>query len=640
MAEILLYGIIGETFDKLDARTVTEAVRGSTGPLSVRINSPGGYVMEGLAIIQALRDYPGKVTIYIDGLAASMASAIAMVGAEVIMAESALMMVHKPWDSSIGNADDMRRDAAKLDKIEAQLVAIYAKRTGLPDERLSTMLAEETWLTADEALELGFVTTVTTPLQIAAIAVSSAYGFRNTPAQIRENIMPTPSPTPSPSDPVAIERGRVTGIMALASKHGLPEAAVQDMIGRGVTLDAARAAALDFLAEQGDALNIGHSLRNHRTLDNPQTYGDAVRDALLAKISGKSAEGPAAEFQGMTVVDIARDFLARQGNRDVLRMSADRVVSAVMTPSGRARNWGMGGRADISSGMHTTSDFPDLVGSAAEKFLIDRYKVQQSQLKLLASTSSRSNFLTHYGVQLGGIGALDQVNEAGEFKNRSISSRKEGYKIDTFGNIFAVSRQMLVNDGLQALADILTIMAAGASELEASMLAALINANPPMADGTPWFDAAHANLAASGSAISIASLDEGRLAMRSQKEPGSGAVIDARPKYLLTGAAQETAAEVITGTLVNPTTAADVNPFAGKLTPIADPRIISAKAWWLFADPAFSPALQISYLDGQTTPFLDTQEGWRIDGTEYKVRHDFGAGILDHRLAWKNPGPA
>ncbi|MFV3561804.1 ATP-dependent Clp protease proteolytic subunit, partial [Mycobacterium tuberculosis] len=92
-------------------------------------------------IIQALRAYQGKVTIYIDGLAASMASAIAMVGDETIMAESGLMMVHKPWDSSIGNADDLRRDAAKLDRIEAQLIGIYAKRTGLPEGDLAQMLA-------------------------------------------------------------------------------------------------------------------------------------------------------------------------------------------------------------------------------------------------------------------------------------------------------------------------------------------------------------------------------------------------------------------------------------------------------------------------------------------------------------------
>ena len=237
------------------------------------------------------------------------------------------------------------------------------------------------------------------------------------------------------------------------------------------------------------------------------------------------------------------------------------------------------------------------------------------------------------------MGPLDRVAEGGEIKNRTISTRKEGYQIDTFSNIFGVTRQMLINDSLQALAGVLDVMASGAAETEATLLAALINSNAPLqSDNVPWFHANHKNLAPSGAALSVASLDEGRMAMRSQTDVSGGGVIDAKPKYLLTGAKQETAAEVLTASLINPTAIADVNPFAGKLTPIADPRITSATAWWLFADPNFSPALQISYLDGVTQPFLDTQDGWRTDGTEYKVRHDFGAGILDHRMAWKNPG--
>ena len=643
MAEILLYGIIGDSFDKLDARTVTEAVRGASGPLAVRINSPGGYVMEGLAIVQALRDYPGKVTIYIDGLAASMASVIAMVGAETIMAESALMMVHKPWDSAIGNADDMRRDAAKLDKIEEQLIGIYAKRTGLSTDRLASMLAAETWLAPDQALELGFITSIAEPLKIAACAVRPAYGFRKTPANLMEHHMTTPNPSPTPSDPVALERSRISTIMSLGARHGLPQASIEDLITRGTTVDGAREAMLDFLATRDDASRIGHHFAQGGTgtLDNPQTYGDAVRDALVAKISGVPATGPATEFQGMAVVDIARDYLARNGVRDAIRLNSDRVINMAMSSTPRAQaGWGFGGgRADIG-GMHTTSDFPDLVGSAAEKFMIDRYKLQQSQLKKLARRRDQKDFLTHYGIQIGSWGALDNVAEAGEFKNRGIETRKEGYKIETFGNMFAVSRQMLVNDGMQALADILQIMASGAAETEAALLASIINSNVTMSDGKAWFHADHKNLAASGSVLGIPTLDAGRLAMRSPKDISGGGLIDANPKYLLVPVGLQTTAETIVASTIAPTTMADVNPFAGKLEPISDPRLVNATAWYLFADPDFSPALQYSYLDGQENPFVDSREGWRTDGTEYKVRHDFGAGVMDYRFAWKNPGSA
>ncbi|MFW2831751.1 head maturation protease, ClpP-related [Sphingomonas sp. ID0503] len=630
--EILCYGVIGDPLDKCDAATVCTAIRNATGPLSIRINSPGGFVMEGLAIVEAIRSYPDKVTIYVDGLAASMASVIAMVGAECIMAESSLMMVHKPWDASIGNADDLRRDAAKLDRIEAQLIGIYAKRTGLPEGELVAMLAAETWMTADEALAAGFATSISPALKLAAMADVSACGFRHIPDQLKE---PTMTDT---AQAVATERTRISTITGLCNKHRLPADFAQAMVDKGTPLEKARELILDRLATESDALNIGHSFSGHVTLDNPTTYTDAVKGALVAKISGKAAEGPAAEFRSMSVVDIARDFLARNGERDVLRLSPDRAINMAMSsgnPYRGARSWGT--TANIG-GMHTTSDFPDLIGGAAEKYLVDRYKLQQSQLKQLARRRDVNNFLDHFGIQSGSWAALDQVNEAGEYKNRSLSTRKEGYRIATFGNMFAVSRQMLVNDGMGALADILNIMAAGAAETEATVLAALINSNIPLSDSKSWFHADHKNLATSGGAPSITTLDAGRLAMRSQKDFGGGGLIDANPKFLLVPATLQTAAETLVASTIAPTTTADVNPFANKLVPISDPRLTNATAWYLFADPDFSPALQYSYLDGQDAPFTDSQDGWRTDGTEYKVRHDFGAGVLDYRFAWKNAG--
>lgn len=632
MTEIILYGVIGDPTDKLDAATVCAAIRGATGPLAIRINSPGGYVMEGLAIVQALRDYSGQVTIHIDGLAASMASVIAMVGTEIIMAESALMMIHKPWDSSIGNADDMRRDAAMLDKIEQQLIGIYSQRTGLDAKTLAAMLAAETWMTAEEALASRFVTTIATPLRIAAMADVTACGFRNIPLKLKERTMTTPA---SAGDVLAIERSRISTILALGAKHRLPDTMIQNMVSGGISLENARAAILDHLASEGDRAGIGHNspANSHVTLDNPSTYNEAIRDALTAKICGKRAEGPASEFKGMSVTDIARDWLARHGERDVHRIAPERVIAMAMRPMRESRpSYG------FNAITHTTSDFPDLIGSASEKYLVDRYKLQESPLKQLARERSRSNFLMQYGIQMSGMGVLDQVGEAAEFKYRTLSTRKEGYKIDTFGDLFSVSRQMLVNDALGALADVLNIMAAAAAETEALILVTLINSNIALNDGTAWFHANHKNLAATPGVPSLAGLDAGRLAMRTQKDIDGVGAIDANPKFLLVPAQLQTQAETLVTAIVSPTTPAEVNPFAGKLVPVVEPRLTSATAWYLFTDPLLNPALQYSYLDGQSAPFLDSKEGWNVDGTEYKVRHDFGAGVLDHRFAWKNAG--
>lgn len=634
--EILLYGIIGDAFDKLDAATVTSAVRGATGPLSVRINSPGGYVMEGLAIIEALRSYPGNVTIYIDGLAASMASAIAMVGAQTVMAESALMMVHKPWDSSIGNADDLRRDAAKLDRIEAQLVNIYAKRTGLPEGELAAMLTAETWLTPDEALAKGFVTSIAAPLKLAAMAKATGYGFRQLPDNLKQQEGKMPDETVT-TQAVATERTRISTIMALGTRHRIPDSLTQDLVTRGVALEQARASILDYLATEGDRHSIGHNRGTgaHITLDDPTNYSAAMQAAMVAKIGGTEATGPAAEFRGMSVVDMARDYLARAGEREVHRIQPDRVINLAMRPSaGGSGRWSLGSNATTQ----TTSDFPDLVGGAAETYLIERYKRQQSALKLLARKRNRADFKALAGIQMGGFGTLDPVNEAGEFKDKTIVSRKEHWKLATYGNMFNVSRQMLVNDHLGALSDILTMMAGAAAEVEATVLAALINSGPLMSDGKSVFHADHGNLATPGAVPSIGTLDAGRLAMRKQKDLDGVGLIDAHPKYLLVPVSLQTSAETLVSSAVSPTTAAEVNPFAGKLEAIADPRLAGTTAWYMFAGPDFSPALEYGYLDGNETPYTDSQEGWRVDGTEYKVRHDFGGGWLDYRMAWKNPG--
>lgn len=513
------------------------------------------------------------------------------------------------------------------------------------------MLSAETWMTSEQAVELGFADRVAPDLKIAAMANVAAFGFRHPPERLKQQEAPLAEQNDT-TQAVALERTRISTIVALSSKHGIPTSLTQDLVTRGVALDNARAAILDHLAAEGDRLNIGHTHgpgSGHVTLDNPATYGAAMQAALVAKIGGTAAEGPAAEFRGMSVVDMARDYLARNGERVVHRIAPDRVVSMAMRPGGGGSRWGMGSAAVIT---HTSSDFPDLIGGAAQTYLIERYKKQQSPLKLLARKRNRADFQLAAGVQTSGFGTLDTVNEGGEFKNKTVTTRKEGWKLATYGNMFNVSRQMLVNDHLGALADILTMMASAAAEVEATVLAALINAGPLMSDGKTVFHADHGNLAAAGGVPSVPALDAARLAMRQQKDLDGVGLIDANPKYLVVPVNLQTAAEALIASATIPSTQTSgsgstavtsytgdqYNPFAGKLTPIADPRLVSPTAWYLFADPDFSPSLEYGYLDGHEAPFTDSEEGWRVDGTEYKVRHDFGGGWMDYRMAYKNPG--
>ncbi len=128
----------------------------TAGTIHVRINSPGGKVSDGTAIYNLLKQHSAKVIIHVDGLAASIASLIAMAGDEVHMGEGAYMMVHSPWSIMIGTADDFRQEADLLDKVGRTISQIYQGKSGKTEEEINQLMADETWMTADEAVEMGF----------------------------------------------------------------------------------------------------------------------------------------------------------------------------------------------------------------------------------------------------------------------------------------------------------------------------------------------------------------------------------------------------------------------------------------------------------------------------------------------------
>lgn len=161
MNELLIYSDIGESFfgDSVSAISVKAQLdKMPAGDLSVRINSPGGSVFDGFAIYNLIKQYKGTVTVYVDGLAASAASVVAMAGEKIIMADNALMMIHDPWAMSMGTAEEMRQTASLLDKIKDSIVGTYVSRTGLDAADVAAMMEAETWMNAAEAKEKGFAT--------------------------------------------------------------------------------------------------------------------------------------------------------------------------------------------------------------------------------------------------------------------------------------------------------------------------------------------------------------------------------------------------------------------------------------------------------------------------------------------------
>ena len=141
---------------------------GEIREIELHINSPGGSVFDGLAIYNLLNRHAASITVFVDGLAASIASVIVMAGDTVIMPENALLMLHRPSGLVLGNADDMRRMAELLEKTEPGLIAAYRSKTGLSDKKIAELMHAETWLTAAEAVELGFADRIEDAVKIAA----------------------------------------------------------------------------------------------------------------------------------------------------------------------------------------------------------------------------------------------------------------------------------------------------------------------------------------------------------------------------------------------------------------------------------------------------------------------------------------
>jgi len=184
-AEILLYEEIGKNFfgEGISAKDfVSELQKLSAKNIDLRINSLGGNVFDGFAIHNALKSHKAKITVFIDGIAASIASVVAMSGDVVKMPENAMMMVHDPLSWALGTAADMRKTADALEKIKLGLVSSYRNKTGLDDMEISGMMVEETWLTAQEAVSKGFADVMLEPVQAQAnLASLKKMGYKNIP---------------------------------------------------------------------------------------------------------------------------------------------------------------------------------------------------------------------------------------------------------------------------------------------------------------------------------------------------------------------------------------------------------------------------------------------------------------------------
>lgn len=179
LAEVMIYDEIGNY--GVDAKSFISEIKQIPNDTSVllRINSPGGSVVDGLAIYDAINRMPQKVTARIEGIAASMASIIALAADEVIMSENSLYMIHNVWGGEVGDSGDLRKAADLMDKMGERLINIYVSKTGQTEEQIRSWMDEETWFNSTEAQDAGFINLVEEPIKMAAMFDIKKYDYKN-----------------------------------------------------------------------------------------------------------------------------------------------------------------------------------------------------------------------------------------------------------------------------------------------------------------------------------------------------------------------------------------------------------------------------------------------------------------------------
>lgn len=453
-----------------------------------------------------------------------------------------------------------------------------------------------------------------TPVEVSIVPVPADPGahFRNGENQMPETAQDTETTAHETAETVT--RAEVNReIRSIADTAGLNRAWADAQIDAEATAEEARAAAFAAMRQRAEA-TATRTTRAEITVDHtdPAVIATRAGEALYARSHPDHRLSDAARpYANMAVVDLARDCL-RRGGISTTGTAADTVITRA---------------------LHGTSDFPLLLGDAVGRELRRPYDAAPTGVHQVARQSTVRDFRAKRSVMLGEGPALEKVAEGGEFTRGSMEESAELYRAETFGKIFAISRQALVNDDLGAFATIPARLGNAARAFEAGALVAKIEANPLMADGVAVFDAAgHGNQKAADD--DPADLAAARLAMRHQTGL-SGDLITLTPKFVLVPAELETVMEKAL-TEIQATTTDDANPFS-RLTLVVEPRLSSATRWYVVADPALADGLEYAYLAGTPGPQVETKVGFEVDGVQIKVRLDFGAGWLDHR-SWFRVG--
>jgi phage major head subunit gpT-like protein len=402
------------------------------------------------------------------------------------------------------------------------------------------------------------------------------------------------------------EKTRRSEIRTLCRSANFTDEQADEFIDSDATVDDVKVAIFD--AGKAITRAAPAQVRTHAPAnDDPATITRRQSDALHYRMNGGQLSEEAKPFVEMSLMDMARSSLERSGT-STATLSRDEV---------------------LARSAHTTSDFALTVSNAVGKTAMDSYRAAESPLKTLCRKTTLRDFKTSTAIKLGEMGRLEEMAENGEFTATTRGETGESIALKTYGRRMDLSRNLIINDDLNLLADTTRAFGEAAAQTEADLLVAQIVDNPAMADGTPVFDVSRGNIAATPGLPSKATLTESREAMRLRTGLDGKTLIDAKPAYMLVPADLETEAEEILAS-IQPNTVDDVNVFSGKLKLLVEPRLPSG-TWYLFTDPARLASLRYAHMAGAEGVQIQRRDAWDVLRLSFRAYLDFGAGWLESR---------
>lgn len=450
----------------------------------------------------------------------------------------------------------------------------------------------------------------------------------------------------------AIETRRVSALRQLGSTYGVGDGFVAQHVALGSDVEtfvaAARAELAKRYAPTGSAVSVGDD-RNIASLAGGISDGIRLRCGLrIEKPHDRSRE-----FRGLSLAETARAYLNAIGVNTTGMSRTD--VAKLVFNRGRLASLA---RAQLA---HSTSDFSNILQDTVGKTLRTAYEELASTWEIWARRATAPDFKTISRTQLSEAPDLDRVFEGGEYTNGKFSDAKETYTLTKYGKIISITWESLINDDLDAFSRIPTAMGQAARRKEDDVAYFVLLNNAAMADTGNLFNSTavttaggHANLSGASAAPTVALLNTAVSAMSLQKGPELKAPLNLRPQYFLVPPA-------LSGTaweLVNSTSyvASNVNSNVKNrygpggqvnLTVIEEPRLQSgvtlngtsaggsSTAWYLAASTSQIDTVEVCFLADEPAPVVEEEDGFRVDGRQYKIRHTIAAKAIDFRGLYK-----